>query len=307
MTDLRETGRQATGSAPAAAPDLWQLRFTGPRRLVDTAEPLFDAALSVARVRAGDEPETWTLEALFDGEPVAPPFEAGLAVAARAIGAPAPAVSVERVEQRDWLAENQAGLTGITVGRFRILPEHRSHESTPPHLVRLLVDAGPAFGSGRHETTQGCLRLLEEIAREGRPRRILDLGAGSGILALAAAQLWKRPVVATDVDPVAVRTTRRNAKRNRCLPRIDARSGGGLDPVLRDRRFDLVMANILAGPLAELAPAMRRAVAPRGRLILSGILSGQENRVLCRFRAAGFRLERRLVKGSWSSYRLTIR
>ena len=303
MTGLWGTGRALS----ADAPELWLVRFIGPRRLVDTAEPLFDAALSVARARAGDEPETWTLEALFDGEPAAPPIEAGLAIAARAIGVPAPAVAVERVEQRDWLAENEAELTGITVGRFRILPEHRSYETTPPHLLRLLVDAGPAFGSGRHETTQGCLRLLEEIARERRPRRILDLGAGSGILALAAAQLWKRPVVAADIDPVAVRTTRLNAKRNRSTPLIDARCGNGLDPVRRERPFDLVMANILAGPLADLATAMRSAVAPRGRLILSGILSGQENRVLCRYRAAGFRLERRLVKGSWSSYRLTIR
>ena len=208
MTGLWGTGRALS----ADAPELWLVRFIGPRRLVDTAEPLFDAALSVARARAGDKPETWTLEALFDGEPAAPPIEAGLAVAARAIGVPAPAVAVERIEQRDWLAENEAELTGITVGRFRILPEHRSCEATPPHLLRLLVDAGPAFGSGRHETTQGCLQLLEEIARERRPRRILDLGAGSGILALAAAQLWKRPVVAADIDPVAVRTTRLNAK-----------------------------------------------------------------------------------------------
>ena len=178
------------------------------------------------------------------------------------------------VEQRDWLAENQAGLTGITVGRFRILPEHRCNEATPPHLLRLLVDAGPAFGSGRHETTQGCLRLLDEIARERRPRRILDLGAGSGILALAAAQMWKRPVVAADIDPVAVRTMRLNAKRNRSTPLIDARCGNGLDPVRRERPFDLVMANILAGPLAELAPGMsRRRRATRGRLILSGILT----------------------------------
>ena len=124
---------------------------------------------------------------------------------------------------------------------------------------------------------------------------------------MAAAQLWRRPVVATDIDPVAVRTARRNAKRNRCLPRVDARCGGGLDPVRRDRPFDLVMANILAGPLAELAPDMRNALAPRGLLILSGILFSQESQVLCRYRAAGFRLQRRLVMGTWSSYLLMFR
>ena len=111
-------------------------------------------------------------------------------------------------------------------------------------------------------------------------------------------------MVATDIDPIAVRTARRNALRNGCLPRIAARCGRGLDPVRRERPFDLVVANILAGPLADLAPELRRAVAPRGQLILSGILSNQENRVLGRYRAAGFRLERRLVRGSWSSYRL---
>ena len=285
-------------------PDLWQLRFTAPRKLVEAAEPLFEAALSVARVRAADGSERWSLEALFDGEPAAAPIEAGLALAAEALGVPAPAVEVARLEPRDWLAENRAALTEIAVGRFRILPEHRRNKAPPSHLLDLHVDAGPAFGSGRHETTQGCLLLLEEVARERRPRRILDLGAGSGILALAAAQLWKRHVVATDIDPVAVRTVQRNAARNASSPRIEVRCGRGLDPVRRTRPFDLVVANILAGPLADLAPAMRGAVTPRGQLILSGILSSQENRVLCRYRAAGFRLERRLVRGSWSSYRL---
>ena len=293
--------------APAAAPDLWQLRFTGPRRLIEVAEPLCDAALSVARVRAEDGSEYWSLEALFDGEPAAAPIEAALALAAEALGTAAPAIEISRLEPRDWLAENRAALVETAVGRFRIVPEHRRAEAPPAHRLDLYVDAGPAFGSGRHETTQGCLRLMEELARERRPRRILDFGTGSGILALAAAQLWRQPVVATDIDPVAVCTVRQNARRNGCLPWIDARCGGGLDPVRRERPFDLVIANILAGPLADLAPAMRSAVAPRGQLILSGILSSQENCVLCRYRAAGFRLERRLVKGSWSSYRLTIR
>ena len=294
-------------AAPASSPDLWQLRLAGPRRLIEATEPLFDAALSVARVRAGDGSERWILEALFDGEPAAAPIEAGLTLAAEALGVAAPAIDVARLEPRDWLAENRAALTEIAVGGFRIVPEHRRSEAPASHLLNLYVDAGPAFGSGRHETTQSCLRLLEEIARERRPRRILDLGAGSGILALAAAQLWKRRVVATDIDPVAVRTVRRNALRNGCLPRIDSRCGSGLDPVRRERPYDLVMANILAGPLADLAPELRGAVARRGLLILSGILSSQENRVLCRYRAAGFRLERRLVKGSWSSYRLKLR
>ena len=296
-----------SGGLPSAEPDLWQLRFSAPRRLVEAAEPLFEAALSVAQVRAGDGSECWRLEAMFDGRPADAPIEAGLAVAAEALGLAVPAVCIARLKARDWLAENRAALTEIAVGRFRIVPEHRRSEAPPSHFLDIHVDAGPAFGSGRHETTQGCLRLLEDIARTRRPWRILDLGAGSGILALAAARLWKRPVIATDVDPVAVRTVRANAARNASLPRIDARCGSGLDPVRRERPFDLVMANILAGPLAGLAPDMRGAVARRGLLILSGILSNQENRVLGRYRAAGFRLERRLVTGSWSSYRLTRR
>ncbi len=294
-------------AAPASSPDLWQVRFAGPRRLVEAAEPLFGSAVSVARMRSGDGPDAWALEALFDGAPDDAPLAAGLAVAAEALGLARPAVEVARLEARDWLAENRAALTEIAVGRFRIVPEHRRRAAPPSHLLDLHVDAGPAFGSGRHETTQSCLRLMEEIARTRRPRRILDLGAGSGILALAAAQLWKRRAVATDIDPAAVRTVRANAVCNGCLPRIDARCGSGLDPVRRERPFDLVVANILAGPLADLAPELRGAVARRGQLILSGILSSQESRVLCRYRAAGFRLERRLVRGPWSSYRLRLR
>ena len=292
------------GGAP---PELWQVRFAGSRRLVDLAEPLFAAALSVARMRAGDGPERWTLEALFDGEPPAARIGTGLAVAAGALGVPVPTVECAPLAPRDWLAENRQALAGIAVGRFRILPEHRRGEVTAPHLLRLLLDAGPAFGSGRHETTRSCLRLMEEVARRRRPRRILDLGTGSGILALAAVRLWRRGAVATDIDPVAIATARSNAARNGSAPWIDARCGRGLDPVRRDRPFDLAMANILAGPLADLAPALRRAMAPGGQLILSGILSSQEGRVLPRYRAAGFRLERRLLDGPWSSYRLVRR
>lgn len=301
------TGPRPAGRKPAeASPDLWLVRFGGPGRLVEAAEPLFEAAFSVARVRAGDGSERWTLEALFDGAPAAAPIEAGLALAAEAFGLAAPSIEVAPLEPRDWLAENRAALAEIAVGRFRIVPEHRRAEVPPSHPIDLYVDAGPAFGSGRHETTQSCLLLLEDIARRRRPRRILDLGAGSGILSLAAAQLWRRRVVAADIDPVAIRTVRLNALRNRSAPWIVARCGPGLEPLSRERPFDLVIANILAGPLADLAPAMRSAVARRGQLILSGILSGQENRVLCRYRAAGFRLERRLVRGSWSSYRLRL-
>lgn len=297
------TSATATREAPDQ-PVLWQVRFEASAALIDAAAPLFDTALSQARMCAGDGSNCWRFEALFDIQPDAAGLEAGLAVAAAALGQPAPAVVVEGLEHRDWLADNQAALKAMEVGRFRIVPAHLAG-STPLSPCRSIVlDAGPAFGSGAHETTRSCLELVERVARRGRPRRIVDLGTGSGILAIGAARLWSRRVVATDADPVAVATAMANARANGCATLVDGRIGAGTGPVRRGERFDLVVANILAGPLAAMARDIRQIVAPGGRLILSGILSKQENLVLTRYLNAGFRLTCRETKPPWSSYLL---
>ena len=294
-----------SGAASAAdQPVLWQVRIEAALPLIEAVEPLLEEdALSVSKMRTG-ESGTWVLEALYDYAPRTTALEPGLALAAAALNVDRPPVEVAVLEQRDWLAENQAALQVVRIGRFQIVPDHRAAETSPSHLLRIVLDAGPAFGSGTHETTQSCLELMVDVARRRRPQRILDLGTGSGILAIGAVKLWHRTVVATDVDPVAVATMLENAGANGCAPYIDGRTGIGVQPVTRSRRFDLVIANILARPLARMAWDVARTVLPGGDLILSGILSTQESSVLAPYRCAGFRLRKRLDKGPWSSYLL---
>lgn len=258
-------------------------------------------------MRAGEDSDIWSLEALYDHEPLASAFEPALAIAAAALNVDTPPVDIAPLVQRDWLAENQAALKVVRIGRFQIVPDHRASATPPSHLHRIVLDAGPAFGSGTHETTQSCLELMAALARHRRPQRILDLGTGSGILAIGAVKLWQRHVVATDLDPVAVVTMLENARVNGCAPYIDGRTGSGVQPLARAGRFDLVIANILARPLAGMAQDLAHTVERGGSLILSGILSTQENSILTAYRNAGFSLRQRLNKGPWSSYLLRRR
>ena len=163
-----------------------------------------------------------------------------------------------------------------------------------------MLDAGVAFGSGEHGSTRGCLRALEGLAHR-RPRRILDLGTGSGILAMAAARLLHRPVLAVDIEPWSVRVAGQNAELNRLGRLVRARLGNGwaARPVRRAAPYDLVFANILARPLCAMARDLARNLAPGGRAVLAGLLDAQVPLVLAAHRRQGLLLERRLAEGRW--------
>jgi ribosomal protein L11 methyltransferase len=210
--------------------------------------------------------------------------------------------SLDEVPQRDWVAESQRLLPAFRAGRFFV---HGSHftGTAPPGAWTLEIDAGAAFGTGRHETTLGCLIALDRLRRRGRFGRVLDMGCGTGILALAAARAGARTVLAVDNDPVAVRVARENARLNGLSGRMRASVGDGYRrrPLARaQRRFDLVLANILSRPLQKMAPDLRRVLAPGGRAVLSGLLRHQEAEVLAAHRAQGLVLEGRLRLGAWS-------
>jgi ribosomal protein L11 methyltransferase len=164
-----------------------------------------------------------------------------------------------------------------------------------------MLDAGLAFGSGEHGSTRGCLRALERVAYR-RPARILDMGCGSGILAMGAVQLLRRRALAVDIDPWSVLVTKQNAKLNRLGARIDARRGNGWQAgIVRRRQFDLVFANILARPLCLMAKHLAAHLAPGGTVILAGLLSSQARMVLAAHRRQGLRLERALHEGNWTT------
>ncbi|HSU05256.1 MAG TPA: 50S ribosomal protein L11 methyltransferase [Acetobacteraceae bacterium] len=208
----------------------------------------------------------------------------------------------ERLAPEDWVARSYASFPEQCIGRrFAV---RGSHIADPPRSGRitLRLDAGLAFGSGEHGSTSGCLRALEHVAHL-RPRRILDLGTGSGILAIAAARLLHRPVAATDIDPWSVRLARQNAQANGVGRLIRFyRADGWRDPRVRQGApYDLVLANILARPLMLMAAQLAAHLAPGGTVILSGLLATQAPGVLAAHRARGLRLRFRVKEQTWTT------
>lgn len=239
----------------------------------------------------------WTVEGVKDQGAFEAELSSALAIAGFVTGLE-PMVSRAPTPSDGWLARTRSAFPEQLVGRrFAI---RGTHLTEPPAHGRIAVtlDAGVAFGSGEHGSTRGCLRALEMVAHR-RPRQILDLGTGSGILAMAAARLLHRPVLATDIDPWSVRTARENARRNALHPRMKfLRADGWTSPVLSAHApYDLVFANILARPLTLMAKHLSAALAPGGTAILAGLLTSQVNWVS---HAHRLRLERVLVEGQWA-------
>jgi ribosomal protein L11 methyltransferase len=240
----------------------------------------------------------WRVTGYTEAAPDAAALETALEVAAAGAGIAPPPPMLAALPETDWLAENRKSFPPVRIARFYI---HRSHHDRPPAdgRVAIRLDASLAFGSGTHASTQGVLLALDALARRRRFRRILDLGTGSGILAIAAAKLWPARIVATDIDPASVRMTRENAAANGVAARIAALAGPGLRPVPRRARFDLVLANIQVRPLVSLAPAIRRRIRPGAYVILSGLLAADEPEALAAYRAQALVLAARHPVGEW--------
>ncbi len=249
--------------------------------------------------------DVWSVEVLVDSRP-APAQQAmvedTVARIVAGIGGPSPRITWRPVEDEDWVARSQAALPALQAGRFII---HGSHDQARfrGRALAIEINAGLAFGTGHHGTTEGCLLALDGILRRTMPRRVLDLGCGSGILAIAAAKVLKARVLAADIDPVAVNVAAGNVHANGVGHLVRVFCAEGLyHPALRSAApFDLVLANILARPLVRLAPSLRRSVAIGGQIVLSGLLRHDERRIVAIYRLAGFRLVRRLRLGEWST------
>jgi len=204
--------------------------------------------------------------------------------------------------ETNWVAKSLEGLKPVTAGGFYV---YGSHEDAPPPggVIPIRIDAAQAFGTGHHETTTGCLEAISLTLRRGRPQRMLDVGTGTGVLAIALAKRTHLPVLATDIDPVATATTIANAHDNGVGTLIHAATAIGMNhPLIRKSRpFDLIVANILAAPLAALAPAIGRHAARGATIILSGILLTQAQRVIAAYGRQGMILRRRLNRGEWAT------
>jgi ribosomal protein L11 methyltransferase len=244
-------------------------------------------------------PDEWLIHAYFDHEPTAE----DLAEVAR-LGSGDP--HVEALGEADWVTMSQAGLQPIRAGRFFVhTPTHRG--SVPAGAIPFEVDAGLAFGTGQHATTVGCLEALDILASNGCVfANIADVGTGTGLLAFAALALWPEArCIATDIDPVAVSVARDNAAINRVAlghgpGELLLAAAEGMDsPILAARApFDLIVANILAGPLIELAGDFAKALTPAGTIILAGLLDTQAGAVVRAYEKLGFSLVRRGA-GEW--------
>jgi ribosomal protein L11 methyltransferase len=248
--------------------------------------------------------EAWRMDAYFEGEPDGADLDLLLALTPSARGT---RPSVEKLGDADWVTLSQAGLEPIRAGRFFVhTPAHRAE--VPPGAVALEIDAGRAFGTGQHETTTGCLIALDRIRAAGvRVANLADIGTGTGLLAFAALRLWPGArAIASDVDAVAIEFAAANAAVNgvrlgRARGQVELAVAAGMDhPRLATRApYDLVIANILAGPLIELAPALAGALAPRGRLILAGLLDRQAGAVASAYGRRGMRIVARIDRGDW--------
>jgi ribosomal protein L11 methyltransferase len=264
----------------------------------------FEAALTLACRAVGlflsDERRCiWTIEGVKQRGEGERELTSGLALASLITGLE-PELERRPTEAGGWLARSAQAFPEQLVGRFAIRGTHLPRSPAPGRII-LTLDAGVAFGSGEHSSTRGCLRALALVAHR-RPRRILDLGCGSGILAMAAARLLHRPVLATDIDPWSVRVTRENAALNGLRRQVVCRQATGWQPAANRRApYDLVFANILARPLCAMAGDLAANLAPGGTAILAGLLASQARWVVAAHRSAGLLLERILREDAWAT------
>jgi ribosomal protein L11 methyltransferase len=284
-----------SGDGEAASATGWEIVFELPAGEMVAAfeEALADEMAAVASFEIEGSPR-WRVTAYSETEPDAAAVRARIAAAAHDAGIAPPPVRVARLGDVDWVAEVEKSLKPIPVGPYWI---HGSHvkDAPPAGSIPIRIDAGLAFGTGNHETTRGCLVALERLwpGKEG-PRNPLDVGTGSGLLAIAAALRYGVSVVASDIDPVAVRVARENAEINGVASLVRALACDGLDdPAIESGGpYDLVFANIVVNPLIALAPDIERALVPgpEGRVILSGILAPQRDSVAEAYEAVGLRV-----------------
>ena len=249
-----------------------------------------------------DRPDEWVLEAWYPSEPDA----AQKLVISNLFGNVAPIFEVEKLPDEDWLTLSQQGVDPIRAGRFYV---HTPNHPPVEDAINFAIPASQAFGTGQHETTAGCLAMLDIMKRTGLvARNIADIGTGTGLLAFAAIHLWKGAfATASDIDDVCAGVVADNATLNEVTMGADRGeltmviADGMEDELLQARGpYDLLIANILAGPLVELAPDFAASITPGGSVLLAGLLETQEARVRSAYSRAGFRLARRMVNGDWS-------
>ncbi|RAZ88173.1 50S ribosomal protein L11 methyltransferase [Mesorhizobium hawassense] len=261
-----------------------------------------DDGLPIAVLELDEEKDIHEVSLYADGD--VDPVEARVKDLLAGLGLPKP-VEREVLPDVDWVSRSLEGLKPVRAGRFFV---HGSHDRAKRHSgdLAIEIEAGLAFGTGHHGTTAGCLEMLEQVVLRERPRNALDLGTGSAVLAIAVAKLAHIPVLATDIDPVAVRVAAANARLNHVKALVETVTAPGFHHPIFARRapFDLIVANILARPLMRLAPEMAKHIRFGGSLVLSGILDRQRDAVISAYVGQSFRHVRTLHREGWVTIHL---
>lgn len=279
----------------------WKVSLPCTRSQAEAIDGLDDpvpGAVLMTSETVEDDREHWRLDVYLEAEP-GPDTLAAICALAPGMAEP----GVERLGDHDWVTMSQAGLEPLHVGRFFV---HAGDAEPPAGTRAFRIAAGRAFGTGHHETTSGCLRMLDDLA-DRCYAHVIDIGTGTGLLAFAARHLWPHArVMATDIDPVAIDVTAENAAAN-AVDRIDLLvADGALDDAVTARApYDLVIANILAGPLVSMAPEIASIAAPAATIVLAGLLETQRDAVVVAYAACGCTLDTVDRRGDWSVLRLT--
>jgi ribosomal protein L11 methyltransferase len=280
-----------------------QIIARGPRARAEAAAAAVDAdprleAVTYSILEEDEDQDVWRIDAFPTSDEEADVFLDRLGSAGGL------AVTREKLADADWLAMALSGLPPVRAGRFFIFGVH-DRGLAPDNAVNLRIEAGAAFGTGHHGTTVGCLLAFDRLLKRRRFERVLDVGCGTGVLAIAAARTHSRVALGTDIDPISVRIANENAALNHARARF-VHAGGLSHPLIRKGGpYDLVFANILAGPLIALSSDIKGALAPGGVAILSGLLRTQARAVSAAYLARGFRIYERRHRDAWTTLVLT--
>ena len=272
--------------------------------LVDAVMERDDLALT-ASAHENEETGEWIFEAACDS----PPDLAAFAELARQTLGGAVEFSVERIDPEiNWVAKSLEGLPPVIAGGFYVYGSHETGP-IPGGLTAMKIDAAQAFGTGHHETTTGCLEAIDKLLKRKKPRYMLDVGTGTGVLAIALAKRTRQPVIASDIDPISVVATAENAAENGVGKLVIAVEATGLNhpTIAQNGPYDLIVANILAGPLMALAPAVGKAAQKGATIILSGILQHQARGVINAYARQGMTLTQQLQRKDWTTLMLEMK
>lgn len=273
----------------------------------ESALAAFEVALADLAVAVGTERDerdgSWRIVCHSEERPDRAAVERSVAAAAAAADIDVPGVVIHLVRDRDWVGEQERALTPLSIGRFHVFGSH-VRDPPPPTAIPVRIDAGLAFGTGRHQSTAGCLTAIDRLYVDGRrPLHPVDVGTGSGILGIALALSFSVPTLATDIDPTAVRVANENASVNGVSHLFNAVVADGIAdvPVCRDAACDLIIANIFAQPLIKLAPAAAAALDAGGHAVLAGFRLTETDAVADAYREAGIECVDHIDLAGWTT------